>query len=446
MAGSVSKEKKVIRAWTMYDWANSAYSLVITSALFPIYFNAVTSVDGNKEVDFLGRTFNSDALQTYTISIAFLVIAGISPILSSIADYSGRKKRFLFFFSTMGALACASLFFFRDISTLWIGVFGSMLAGIGYAGSIVFYNAFLPEIAPPEQHDRVSAQGFAMGYIGSSLLLIFSLTMVLFPAWYGNIESGDATRLSFVLVGLWWFGFAQITFRYVPENGVIRNNRQGSILTNGYLELKKVWHELKDTPRLKRFLTAFFFYNMGTQTVMYVATLFGTSELKLDSSVLIAVILIIQFVAIGGAYLFSALSSRFGNIKALLIAIVIWIFICVGAYFCDKRYGVNEQTMFIILAAVVGLVMGGIQSLSRSTYSKLLPETKDHASYFSFYDVCDKTGTVLGTFLFGYVTEYSGNMRGSILVLTLIFLTGIILLLRVTDRGKLMKFPVAENN
>jgi UMF1 family MFS transporter len=444
MAVSFSKGKKIIRAWTMYDWANSAYSLVITSALFPIYFNAVTSVNGTKDVVFLGRTFNSDALQTYTISIAFLVIAAISPILSSIADYSGRKKRFLFFFSTMGALACASLFFFRDIPTLWIGVFGSMLAGIGYAGSIVFYNAFLPEIAPPEQHDSVSAQGFAMGYIGSSLLLIFSLTMVLFPGWYGNIESGDATRLSFVLVGLWWFGFAQITFRYVPENGNIRNNRPGNILTNGYLELKKVWHELKDTPRLKRFLIAFFFYNMGTQTVMYVATLFGTSELKLDSSILIAVILIIQFVAIGGAYLFSSLSSRFGNIKALLIAIVIWIFICVGAFFCDKRYGINEQNMFIILAAVVGLVMGGIQSLSRSTYSKLLPETKDHASYFSFYDVCDKTGTVLGTFLFGYVTEYSGNMRGSILVLTVIFLIGIVLLLRVTDRGKLMKFPITE--
>ena len=439
MADSLQSKRKIIRAWSMYDWANSAYSLVITSALFPIYFNAVTTVNGSKEVYFLGRTFNSDALQTYTISIAFLLIAGISPLLSSIADYSGKKKRFMFFFSTLGAAACMSLFFFRDVSTLWIGVFGSMLAAVGYAGSIVFYNAFLPEIAPPEKHDQVSARGFAMGYIGSSLLLIFSLTMVMFPSWYGGIASGDATRLAFVLVGLWWFGFAQITFRYVPENGLVRNHRPGNILTKGYQELRKVWHELNETPRLKRFLLAFFFYNMGTQTVMYVATLFGTSELKLDDSILIAVILIIQFVAIGGAYLFSMLSSRFGNIKALLIAIIIWIFICIGAYFCDKRYGINEQNMFIILAAVVGLVMGGIQSLSRSTYSKLLPETKDHASYFSFYDVCDKTGTVLGTFLFGFVTEYSGNMRGSILILTVIFLAGIVLLLRVTEKGRVMR-------
>jgi UMF1 family MFS transporter len=434
-----AEQKKIIRAWTIYDWANSAYSLVITSALFPIYFNAVTKANGSSNVAFMGRTFNSDALQTYVISFAFLMIAAISPLLSSIADYSGKKKKFMFFFSTLGAISCASLYFFKDIPTLWIGIAGSMLAAVGYAGSIVFYNAFLPEIAPPEDHDRVSAKGFAMGYIGSSLLLIFSLTMVMFPDWYGGISSGDATRLAFVLVGVWWFVFAQITFNVVPEYGVARPRNGESIFTKGYLELRKVWSELNETPRLKRFLLAFFFYNMGTQTVMYVATLFGTSELKLPDEILIAVILIIQFVAIGGAYLFSNLSSRFGNIKAILIAIVIWILICFGAYFCDKRYGVDEQTMFMILAAVVGLVMGGIQSLSRSTYSKLLPETKDHASYFSFYDVCDKIGTVLGTFTFGYVTEYSGNMRGSILVLTAFFLLGIFLLLRVTERNRIQK-------
>jgi UMF1 family MFS transporter len=435
-----TEQKKIIRAWTMYDWANSAYSLVITSALFPIYFNAVTKANGSSNVAFMGRTFNSDALQTYVISFAFLMIAAISPLLSSIADYSGKKKKFMFFFSTLGAISCASLYFFKDIPTLWIGIAGSMLAAVGYAGSIVFYNAFLPEIAPPEDHDRVSAKGFAMGYIGSSLLLIFSLTMVMFPDWYGGISSGDATRLAFLLVGVWWFVFAQITFNVVPEYGVARPRNGESIFSKGYLELRKVWSELNETPRLKRFLLAFFFYNMGTQTVMYVATLFGTSELKLPDEILIAVILIIQFVAIGGAYFFSNLSSRFGNIKALLIAIVIWILICFGAYFCDKRYGVDEQTMFMILAAVVGLVMGGIQSLSRSTYSKLLPETKDHASYFSFYDVCDKIGTVLGTFTFGYVTEYSGNMRGSILVLTAFFLLGIFLLLRVTERNRIQKF------
>ncbi len=428
----IKGNKKIINAWALYDWANSAYSLVITSALFPIYFNAVTTYDGNKNVNFMGRVFNSDSLQTYSISIAFLLIAAISPMLSSMADYSGNKKRFMFFFSTLGALSCSSLFFFKGVDTLWIGVFGSVLAAIGYAGSIVFYNAFLPEIANPVDQDRVSAKGFSLGYIGSSLLLIFSLTMIMFPQWYGNIESGHATRLAFLLVGVWWFGFAQITFTYLPDNPFNRRPK-GNIFTKGYIELKKVWSELKDTPRLKKFLFSFFFYNMGTQTVMYVASLFGASELKLDSYILIVVILIIQFVAIGGAYLFSALSKKYGNIRALSYAIITWVLICVAAWFCDKRFGVNEQNMFITIAAVVGLVMGGIQSLSRSTYSKLLPETIDHASYFSFYDVCDKVGTVLGTFMFGYINEITGSMRNSIMVLGSFFIIGLLLLSRIKN-------------
>ncbi len=428
-------DRRLINAWALYDCANSAYSLVITSALFPIYFNAVTTSNGSKDVAFLGRTFNSDSLQTYSISLAFLIIAALSPMLSSMADYSGHKKKFMFFFSTLGALSCSSLYFFTGLDTLWIGVFGAMFAAIGYAGSIVFYNAYLPEIAEPEDQDKVSAKGFAWGYIGSSLLLIFCLTMVLFPQWYGNISSGNATRLSFLLVGVWWFGFAQRTFSVLPDN-IYGRKPEGNIFTKGYIELQKVWAQLGDTPRLKTFLLCFFFYNMGTQTVMYVATLFGTSELHLKSDILIAIILIIQFVAIAGAYLFSSLSKRFGNLKALSIAISIWILVCIGAYLCNKKYGVNEQNMFIGLAAVVGLVMGGIQSLSRSTYSKLLPETIDHASYFSFFDVCDKTGTVLGTFLFGFINELTGSMRDSIVVLASFFLIGLFLLSRIQG-GKL---------
>lgn len=427
---NIKGNKKIIRAWAMYDWANSSYSLVITSALFPIYFHAITTTPESNTVRFLGRNFNSDSLQTYAISIAFLVIAAINPLLSSIADYSGNKKKFMYFFSTLGAVACSSLFFFTSLDTLWIGVFGVVLAAIGYAGSIVFYNAFLPEIAEPEDQDKVSAKGFAMGYIGSSLLLIFSLTMILFPDWYGGISSGMATRIAFMLVGMWWFGFAQYTFHYLPNN-VYNRKPEGKFVRNGYRELKKVWNELKHTSRLKTFLLSFFFYNMGVQTVMYVATLFGDGELHLSSSILIAIILIIQFVAIGGAYLFSTLSRRFGNITSLCISLFIWVLICIGAYFCDKKYGVDEQTMFIILAVVVGLVMGGVQSLSRSTYSKILPETIDHASYFSFFDVCDKLGTVLGTFAFGFINEQTGSMRNSIIVLASFFIIGLFLLLRM---------------
>jgi MFS transporter, UMF1 family len=437
MQEPVIGNKRIIRAWTMFDWANSAYSLVITSALFPIYFNAVTTTDGNKDVNFLGRVFNSDSLQTYAISFAFLLIACLSPLLSSIADYSGNKKKFMFFFSTMGAIACSSLYFFTGVETLYIAIFGSMIAAIGYSGSVVFYNSYLPEIALPADQDKVSARGFSMGYIGSSLLLIFCLTMIMFPEWYGNIESGFATRLSFLLVGVWWFGFAQITFNRLPAN-IYHKKKEANVLTKGYIELRKVWNELKHTPRLKKYLLSFFLYNMGTQTVMYVATLFGTSELKLDSSILIVIILIIQSVGILGAMLFSRLSKKLGNVKALTIAIITWIFICIGAWFCDKRFGVNEQNMFIGLAAVVGMVMGGIQALSRSTYSKLLPETEDHASYFSFYDVCDKIGTVLGTFVFGYINEITGSMRNSIIVLAVFFLAGLIALSKVRNEKAIL--------
>ena len=452
----VKSNKKIINAWALYDWANSAYSLTIASAIFPIYFTAVLSVNGSSEVEFIGRSYNISSLQIYAVSIAFLLIAAINPLLSSIADYSGKKKRFMYFFSTMGALACASLYFFRGADTIAIGVLGYMFAAVGYAGSIVFYNAFLPEIAQPQEQDKVSAKGFALGYIGSSLLLIFNLFMIQCPQFFFDVNgkmneiiasnpalshdvalqqakdffSGPASRFSFLTVGIWWFVFAQITFTFLPDNPYNRQS-EGNILTKGYLELQKVWRQLKDTPRLKTFLLSFFFYNMATQTVMYVAALFGANELKLDSAVLIVVILIIQFVAVGGAYLFSSISKRRGNITALTYSIVIWILICIAAWFCDKRFGVNEQNMFITIAAVVGLVMGGIQSLSRSTYSKLLPETIDHASYFSFYDVCDKVGTVLGTFMFGYINEITGSMRNSIIVLISLFVIGLFLLARV---------------
>lgn len=420
----------------MYDWANSAYSLVITSALFPIYFGAVTGNGSGSSVRFLGRDFNPDSLQTYAISAAFLVIAFLNPLLSSIADYSGRKRSFMMFFCAMGAAACASLYFFESIDTLWVGVLGSVIAAIGFSGSIVFYNAFLPEIAAPEDQDRVSARGFAMGYIGSSLLLVFCLSMVLFPEWYGGIGKGPAFRWAFVLVGAWWLGFAQITFRRL-KGREHRREGAGHYLFNGYKELKLVWEKLRNTERLRRFLFAYFFYNMGVQTVMYVATLFGAGELHLDSSVLIAVILIIQFVAIGGAYLYSFLSARLGNLNAIASAIVAWVLICIGAWMCDKRFGVDEQTMFIVLAACVGLVMGGIQSLSRSTYSKLLPPTRDHASYFSFFDVCEKVGIVIGTFIFGYVNELTGSMRNSIIFIASFFIIGLILLLRIGKQKQL---------
>jgi len=422
-AHPVKGNKKVINAWAMYDWANSVYSLTITTAVFPVYFMKMTTTGDSDMVNFLGMNFKNSALYTYCISVSFLFIALISPLLSGIADASGSKKGFMKFFAWLGSISCAGLFFF-DSSTLWIGVLCFMLASVGYAGSIVYYNSYLPEIAEPADQDRVSAKGFALGYIGSSLLLMFNLLMIMKPGLFGIPEGTTLpARISFLIVGAWWVTFSAYTFYYLPSN-VYSMKREGNYLLNGYRELMKVWQELKKLKYLTRFLMAFFFYNMGVQTVMYVASIFGEKEIKLGTAELIIVVLIIQFVAIAGAFLFSMLSSKIGNIKTLTIAIFVWVAICISAY------NLYDPKSFYILAFVVGMVMGGIQALSRSTYSKMLPETQDHASYFSFYDVCEKIGLVLGTASYGMIEELTGSMRNSILALIVFFLIGLSFLIR----------------
>ena len=391
--------KKVITAWAMYDWANSAYSLIITSAIFPAYYTAIAP----PQVTFIGRIYDRSALASYAISFSFLIIAFLSPILSSIADYKGNKKAFMKFFCYLGSLACCSMVFLTKETIGW-GIVASIIASIGYCGSIVFYNAYLPEIAAEEDQDKVSAKGFALGYIGSVILMIVCLVFII------------------VSVGIWWAGFAQLTFSRLPASKASEQDLEHSILTNGFHELKKVWNQLQHYPRLSRFLRSFFFYNMGVQTVMYLATYFASDELKMESSQLIITVLIIQLVAIAGATMFAKLSDRTGNIFTLGVLIVIWIGIC---FFASRVNTVNE---FFIVAFCVGMVMGGIQSMSRSTYSKLLPETKDTASYFSFFDVCDKMGTVIGTLVFGSVGEFMGGMRNSVLALMVFFIIGLILL------------------
>ena len=428
---SPKEKKKVINAWAFYDWANSVYNLTITSTIFPIYWSAVTSNNGSNTVLFLGREFVNTALYSYALSASFLIVALISPILSGIADFNGSKKRFLQVFCLLGSLACSSLFFFNK-SNIEFGIFAFMFGTIGWAGSLVFYNSYLPEIATEEEQDKVSARGFAFGYIGSSLLLILNLIVILFPEVFG-IEKGSSlpARLAFLAVGIWWFGFAQYTFKYLPAN---KNNAGFSFnsLWKGYRELAGVWNQLKSLSRLKSFLASFFFFTMGIQTVMYVAALFGSKELKLDSGSLIATILIIQFVAIIGAYLFAYLSKKIGNLTALIIAIIVWIIICSAAY-----YVVNVN-QFYILAFSVGMVMGGSQSLSRSTYSKLLPDTNDTTSYFSFYDTTEKIAIVLGTASYGIIEELTGSMRNSVFALASFFIVGLILLIRL--RLKINKF------
>ncbi len=420
----------------MYDWANSVYNLVITSTIFPAYYEAVTG-DGNDatlhdSVKLWGRTFSNTSLYNYALGIAFLVVAIISPLLSSIADYKGNKKQFLFFFCTLGSTACCALFFFNGKEDLAYGLTCMIIACIGFWSSLVFYNSYLPEIAAPEDRDRVSAKGFAMGYIGSVILQIICFVFVLSPTTFG-ITSGTASQFSFLLVGVWWWGFGQFSLRRLPKGiAAIEENDRGNIFTKGYKELNIVLQLIKKMPVLKRYLAAFFFYNMGVQTIMLAATLYGKSELNIPTTNLIIAILIIQLVAIPGAYAIARLSTAIGNFKALIITILVWIALCVLGYLLPR----NGIYQFYGLATLVGFVMGGIQSLSRSTYSKLMPETKDTTSFFSFYDVTEKIAIVIGMFSFGYINELTGSQRNSVLALMTFFIIGLMILVSALSKQK----------
>ena len=422
--------KKVVNGWAMYDWANSVYNLVITSTIFPAYYEAVTG-DGNEntlidKIKIGNYEFSNTALYNYILAIAFVIVAIMSPILSSIADYRGNKKQFLRFFCTMGSLSCASLYFF-DSDHIMGGLISVIIACVGFWSSLVFYNSYLPEIAAPEDRDRISAKGFMMGYIGSVLLQIICFVFVLKPEMFG-ITVGKASQISFLLVGVWWVSFGWLAISRLPQSKGVKGAHSKNLITQGYKELHKVWIELKTQPLLKQFLVSFFFYNMGVQTVMLAATLYGKSELNIPTTNLIIAILIIQLVAIPGAHLMAKLASKWGNFNTLMIAILIWIAGCIIGYYLPR----NGLLPFYCLSIIVGFVMGGIQSVSRSTYSKLMPETHDTTSYFSFYDVTEKVAIVIGMFSFGFINEITGSQRNSVLALCIFFIIGFVLLYRTS--------------
>ncbi len=426
-------DKKIIKAWTFYDWANSVFPLVINSAIFPTFFEYQTTHDVagnivNSDISLGGFVFKNTELYSYFVSLALLVVCITAPLLSGIADYKGNKKRFLAQFCILGSFSCAGLFFF-DKEHIVISMVPFLTATIGYWGSLVFYNAYLPEIASIEMQDKVSARGFALGYLGSSILLIINLIFILTKTFSKLFDyPGLDARIALVTVAVWWFGFAQYTLKFLPKGEPSGNINEGNPLTKGFKELLHVLKELKNQIALKRFLRSYFFYNMGVQTVMYMATLFAAKEIdwpdeNYKKTALIISILLIQFLGIAGSFLFSWISSKMGNLKGLSIAIFLWIVICVSVFLF-----INTPFEFYCIAAAVGLVMGGIQALSRSTYSKLLPETKDHTSYFSFFDVSEKVGIVFGTFSFGLIEGLTGSMRQSVLALISFFVIGFVLL------------------
>ena len=423
--------KQSTKAWAFYDWANSVYPLVISTAVFPIYYSSLTSSFANEagDISYLGMLWNPTALYDYTLSFSFLIVAVISPILSAIADYMGNKLKFLKFFCLLGAVSVMCLFFFTGLETLWVALTFTILASIGFWGSLVFYNAYLPEVAFPEQQDKVSAQGFIFGYLGSVLLLVFSLVMVEKPDWFGITDPTLAPRITFLLVGIWWLGFAQFTYRRLPNN-IYNHKPEKDFIWKGLKELKIVFKELVNYPQLKYFLVSFFCFSVGVQTIVLMAGIFGSKELGLPTSNLIFTIILVQLVAVFGAYLFSRLSTKIGNIRTLKLTLVIWGGVCFLAFSLDVNQA-NVDYYFYGLGIVLGFVLGATQSIGRSTYSKLLPDTHDHATYFSFYDVTEKIAIVLGMFIFGLLIALTGSMQYSVLSLAVFFLMAYIVLSRI---------------
>ncbi|MBP9186493.1 MAG: MFS transporter [Bacteroidia bacterium] len=463
--------KKVIFGWTMYDWANSVFSLTVTTAIFPPYFNAMSkiaavkngsAIDGPYQLSLFGHQFETSSLYSFSLSLGFLVVALLGPILSGIADARGNKKSYLKFFCYLGSISCMLMFFF-NANNVFFGLILFIMGLIGFSGSIIFYNAYLPEIVTADLYDRISARGYSMGYIGSVILLLLCLLNImnpsfLFPVYDKTLSlmqmgasKADAikqattyyetlaTRLSFVTVGVWWMGFAQITFSRLPNNTAAQRY-EGNIFNKGFKSLKMVWVEIKEAnseTHIKRYLWGFFFTSMGLQTVMYMATLFGSQELKLKTSEIIITVLIIQLIAILGAWAFARVSEKKGNIFSLIVMVLIWIAICIAAYF------VNSVNGFYILAGVVGLVMGGIQSMFRSTYAKLIPaNTPNHVSYFSFYDVCEKFAIVLGTLSYGIIADITGTMRLSAVALSIFFIIGLFFLARIKNIKTIHTNPI----
>lgn len=421
--------KKLLNAWAFYDWANSVYSLTIASAIFPLFYGALFREAGLEKIEVFGGEIARGPLITYVTSFAFLIVSILTPLLSGIADYVGNKKIFLKFFCYLGALSSIGLYWF-SLENIYLSLTVYLFGLIGFWGSLVFYNSYLPDVAHVEQQDRISAKGYSMGYIGSVILLVLNLVMIMKYQWFGFSSAAAPTKISFILVGLWWAGFSQYSFYYLPKGNGNQGKLSNQVLWSGFKELQKVWKALGANKTLKRYLVAFFVYSMGVQTVMLVASYFAEEELAWESDSqrttgLIISILLIQLLAVLGATLTSRASSKFGNIKTLIGINLVWVLVCMCAYY------VVTPNQFYITASVVGLVMGGIQALSRSTYSKFLPPTKDTTSYFSFYDVAEKIGIVIGMFLYAFIAQVTGSMRTSIVLIAIIFLVGMFLLLRV---------------
>lgn len=414
------KKRKEIVSWAMYDWANSAFATTIMAAVLPVFYYDVAAKN-------LDRT-TASAFYGYSQSIAMVCVAILAPILGALADYSNSKMKFLRFFAYMGMIASVLLAFVGEGDYL-LASFLLIIGTIGFSGSNVFYDAFLPEIAPEEDIDRISTRGYAFGYIGGGLLLVINLAMIMKPGLFFLPNTLIATQLSFASVGVWWFLFSIPMFRNVKERKLETRKISGSYIGIGFKRLKETFKEINQFKNLLVFLIAFWLYNDGISTIIKMATIYGR-DIGIGSTDLIAALLITQFVGIPFAFLFGWIAKKINPKRALYIALWTYVIIIIFGYF------MQTALHFYLLAITVGFVQGGSQALSRSIFGSMVPKNR-HAEFFGFYGISAKFSAIFGPFVFALVGQLTGSSRLGIVSLLIFFLVGMLLLKRVDiDQGK----------
>ncbi|MDY7076635.1 MAG: MFS transporter [Chloroflexota bacterium] len=420
---------KIVNAWCMYDWANSAYATTVMAAMLPPYFSSVA-----QEAGFTGAQASS--MWGYVTSLTMLIIAITSPILGAIADYTGSKKKFLFGFFIV-AIAFTSLLVFIGTGDWLLCLIFFALAGIGNAGANVFYDSLLPHVAKSDEIDQVSAKGYALGYLGGGLLLILNLLMFTYPGWFGIPSENWGVRLSFLSVGLWWAVFSIPLFRHVKEPP--RSSDYEATVNPIRAGFQRLGHTFRDLRRYKQlllFLVAFWLYADGIGTIMKMATIYGT-EIGIGMTDLVGALLLTQFVGVPFTFLFGWLARRLGTKRSIFLALSVYVLVSLGGYF------MAEAWHFWLLAFMVGLVQGGSQALSRSLFGSMTPKARS-AEFFGFFDISSKFAGIAGPLLFGVVGQLTGTSRLSIASLVVFFVVGM-LLLRLVDEEEGIRVAEEEN-
>jgi UMF1 family MFS transporter len=412
----------------MYDWANSAFATTILAAVLPIYFVSIVP-KGGVNITVFGLSFHTFAtpLWSYGITIAMVIVAISAPILGAIADSSRSKRQFLIWFTYLGAFFTALLVTIGYGDYLRALLF-FIIANIGFAAGNVFYDAFLPEIAPEGERDYVSGKGFAYGYLGGGLLLVINLLMIQHPGWFGIPDAAWGARLSFLTVGIWWGVFAIPTFLYVRDQG--QGRKHPHYIRRGFNTIATTMQKMRRFKDLLKFLVSFLIYNDGIQTVIVMAAIFGKEELGFSVFTLIGCLLMVQVIGFPSSLFMGRLAQRIGEKQTIYICLAVYCGIVIYGYF------ITTPMEFWVLGALVGLVQGGSQAISRSLYSSLLPLGHE-AEFFGFFAIANRFASIFGPLVFGVVANVTGSVRNSILALITFFIVGFIILMTVdVEQGK----------